>query len=105
MRIDKLESRLGRLEKEHRKSNPIAERTLADCSDEELLAMTDEELLAAMGVKIKDGASPEDYTTEELTALIRVQTEYGSDKERLAGLRCTKAEMMERLQRRRDSRR
>jgi hypothetical protein len=109
MGIDRLESRLGRLEKERQKSNPIAERTLADCSDEELLAMTDEELLAAMGVKIKDGTSPKDYSDEELTAMIRVQTEYGSDKERIAGLRrtadFTKAEIMERLQRRRDSRR
>jgi len=109
MGIDKLESRLGRLEKEHQKSNPITKRTLADCSDEELLAMTDEELLATMGVKIKDGTSPKDYSDEELTAIIRVQTEYGSDKERIAGLRriedFTKAEIIERLHRRRDSRR
>jgi len=109
MGIDKLGSRLGRLEKEHQKSNPIAERTLADCSDEELLAMTDEELLATMGVKIKDGTSPKDYSDEELTAMIRVRTEYSSDKERIAGLRrtedFTEAELDERLQRRRDSRR
>jgi hypothetical protein len=106
MGIDKLESRLGRLEKERQKSN--AERTLADCSDEELLAMTDEELLAAMRVKTRDGTSAKDYTTEELTAMIRVQMEYGSDKERIAGL-CrtedfTKAELLEHLPRRRDSR-
>jgi hypothetical protein len=109
MGIDKLESRLGRLEKEHQKSHPIAERTLADCSDEELLAMTDEELLATMGVKIKDGTSPKDYSDEELTAILRVQMEYGSDKERIAGLRrtedFTEAELNECLQRRRDSRR
>jgi hypothetical protein len=109
MGINRLVSRLGRLEKERQKSNPIAERTLADCSDEELLAMTDEELLATMGVKIKDGTSPKDYSDEELTAMIRVQTEYGSDKERIAGLRrtedFTEAEIIERLQRRRDSRR
>jgi hypothetical protein len=89
MGIDRLESRLGRLEKEHQKSNPIAKRTLADCSDEELLAMTDEELLAAMGVKAKIGANPRDYNDEELTAMIRVRTEYCSDEERIAGLRRT----------------
>ncbi len=109
MGMDRLESRLGRLEKEHQKSNPITKRTLADCSDEKLLAMTDEELLAAMGVKIKDGTSPKDYSDEELTAMIRVRMEYGSDKERIAGLRrtgdFTEAEIIERLQRRRDIRR
>jgi hypothetical protein len=109
MGIDRLVSRLGRLEKERQKSNPVAERTLADCSDVELLAMTDEQLLAAMGVKVKDGASPKDYSDEELTAMIRVQMEYGSDKERIAGLRrtedFTEAEIVAHLQRIRDSRR
>jgi hypothetical protein len=108
MGIDKLESRLGRLEKEHQKINLITKRTLADCSDEELLAMTDEQLLATMGVKIKDDTSPKDYSDEELTAMIRVQMEYGSDKERLAGLRrtedFTEAEIVAYLQRIRDYR-
>lgn len=77
------------LEGERRKNSPIAKRTLADCPDEELMAMTNEELMAAMGMKIKAGTSSNDCTDEELTAIIRVQTEYASDNERIAGLRRT----------------
>jgi hypothetical protein len=87
MRNNSLEGRVERLEVEHQKNSPTVDRTLANYSDEELLAMTNEELLAAMGAKIKAGTSPNDCTDAELTAIVRVQTEYGSDKERIAGLR------------------
>lgn len=84
MRGNSLEGRVERLEA----NSPTVARTLNDCSDAELLAMADEELLVVMGVVERTLTNCSD---EELTAIIRVQTGHGSDKERIAGLRRTGA--------------
>lgn len=99
MENDRLKSRLERIEKGYREGNPVAGRTLADYSDGELLAMTDKELLAIMGVG--DRANPR--SLDELASVIRVEMRHSSPRERVAVLRSTPAELAAMIEAKRDS--